>query len=226
MSAGLKAAIEAGPIEVGFECSDMDSFYSSAHGGFGNQARVDERGGLDLQLAHGHLRVVSTTTPTSVLHEIEVLEDSWLYDCVARWVFDSSCASFGQIANELVPHGSTLYHEHETTDLELGELRIGVHPSSSFPEGMRQSLYLRSEGERWIVHARVISREQGENVRLFVKSTNGHSELFEGSPVEARVLMRRREFAAAIYETQIQPHVRLPAGSRFAIGLTRTQRDQ
>ena len=208
----------ATPIVAGFECSDMDSFYSSEHGGFGNRVHREADDRILLELAHGTLRVTSSMSATRLVHEVQVVEEAWVYDCVARWVFDADCAAFGRIADEIVPWGSRLYHEHAVDRASLGELRIRAI-TETLPANISQSLYLRCEDGRWIVHARAIAEPSADNVELFCKSTDGHSVAFDGSRVETHVLMRRREFAAPIYETQIQPHALLPAGTRFVIGL-------
>lgn len=211
-------------LESGFECSDPDSFHSSIHGGFRNQCEADPHDGQKriLRMQHGALSY-RRDEQAGLRFDIEVLEDIRIYDLVARWVLPGTWASCGRILDETVPRGSELYHQHACTELELGTVGITFVGADAPPEGMRAEMYLRSEPDpndptdfRWIVHARWIALPDRE---LWLKHVDGTSREFEGHAVERRVLLRRRELAAPIYDTQIQPHVRLARGTRCTVGL-------
>lgn len=211
-------------LETGFECSDPDSFHSSIHGGFRNECREDVTDARRriLQLQHGRLAYTRDESNGTVI-QIEVLEDSWVYDLVCRWVLPGAFATRGVIEGEMVPRGSELYHQHACEQLLLGDTQIELVGAESVPPGMQAEMYLRCEpdasdtsGYRWIAHARFIARD---DERAWLKHIDGTSRPFEGHGVERRVLMRRRELAAPIYDTQIQPHARLARGTRCVVGL-------
>jgi hypothetical protein len=201
--------------EQGFECSDMDSFYSSLTGGHGNQV---ERAGdtIDLTLAHGRLRVTTHAAPDRLLHRVTTLAPTWIYDLVARWVLPGDFANEGRIGGETVRFGAVLYHQHPVQALQLGGTTLRFLGAPSLPRTLRAEMYLRCEAGRWIVHARAIAHR---DVTPFVKHVGGTSQPFHGSRVAQRVLTRRRELCAPIYDTQIQPHVQLPAGTALEVGL-------
>lgn len=212
-------------LDAGFECSDPDSFYSSTTGGFRNHAHRDPEDAdrTILELAHGKLAYTAKIEADALRFDVEVLDDTLLYDLVCRWVFPGSVAVDGELGGEVVPRGSLLYHQHACDTVRLGDLQIDLVGADRAPPCMSPELYLRCEcdesdltGYRWIVHARLIARPGEE---LWLKHIDGTSRRFEGSAVERAILMRRRELAAPIYETQIQPHARLLRGTRCRIGL-------
>jgi hypothetical protein len=205
-------------LEQGFECSDMDSFFSSVTGGFRNEVEGDaeDAGGAIVRMAHGTFRLRTRRGDGALLHEVEVLERTWIYDAVARWVLPGEVARFGRVGGEVVPRGSELYHEHAVGMVELDGTRIGMVGRETLPRTLRGGMYLRCEEGRWIVHARAVA---GDGARMFLKGVDGRSVAFGGGVVEERVMARRREFAAPVYGTQVQPHVELGAGMRFVVGL-------
>ena len=210
---GLVAGLPT--VEQGFECSDMDSFFSSVTGGFRNRVERDGEAVI-VRMAHGAFRLRTRREPGALRHEVEILEPTWLYDAVARWVVPGEFAESGMVAGEVVPRGSELYHEHRVREVGLGGVGIAMTGVETLPLGLAAGMYLRCEGRNWIVHARAVA---GIGAKAFSKGTDGRSVPFAGGIVEERVLARRREFAAPVYATQVQPHVELPAGTRFAVGL-------
>lgn len=202
-------------LENGFLCCDQGSFFSTTRGGYGHQV---ERAGPQLRLTmeEGSFSVTTSSAPGFTCHEIEVLEDSWIFDFVAHWVLPGAICEEATIGNELVPLGTPLMHAQPVTSVELSHLAIEFVGADTLPANLHAEMHLASNDDNWIVHARAVANEDEP---LFVKHIDGHSEAFRGGPIERRVLLRRSEYAAPIYDFQARPHAKLAAGTKLRVGL-------
>jgi hypothetical protein len=202
-------------LDQGFQCSSQGSFFSTITGGFGT--RCERQGeALHVTLADGSFVVRERRTPGRLHHEVEILTETWFFDCASCWILPGSVANEAEIGGELVPLGTPLFHVHRTLEARIGEHRIGVVGGDELPEGMHGELHLRCEAGHWIVNARAVA---DDDQKAWIKHASGQSQLFQGGPIQRRILMRRTELVAPHYESQVRPHVMLPVGTKLAVGL-------
>lgn len=174
---------------------------------------------------------------------LDFLEDTMVFDLVYRLCFKREAFDYFIImgndilSKEIVHfHADGVYHQHKTNHvfahfagnnqqsvevkfLELDDARDADYSLFS------QEMYIRSEIteegiEQWVVHGRMMAHLVDE-YRL--RYRDGHSERVDGNCPDFDELFLRRERTGLNFDTQIQPFVKVPKGSKFLLGMEISQ---
>ncbi len=145
----------------GFECSDRQSFLTLT-----DQCRNARQIGDYWQLSEGDwaLDYHTSQTDPNTLHiraTLTALRDGLLQDAVIRLVFDKSAIQTGEIAGRKYRHTDSdryhLYPVHTAqltgTDGTVLSVTLDRHAGAG---RFAPYMYLRDQGDHWIIHARLL----------------------------------------------------------------------
>lgn len=145
----------------GFECSDRRSFLTLT-----DQCRNAHQNGDYWRLAEGDwaLDYHARQTDPNTLHiraTLTALRDGLLQDAVIRLVFDKSAIQTGEIAGRIFRHTNSdryrLYPVHTAqltgTDGTVLSVTLDRHDGAG---RFAPYMYLRDQGDHWIIHARLL----------------------------------------------------------------------
>lgn len=180
----MEAALQQRDLSLDIEYGNVHGFFSA----IGSGARAADASSCSgLHECTGRLQGAAMRMTDSVAVDADrlvrrltftALNDGVVYDLVSRFVaMDRSCSRDGWINGQAVQHrGRSVYHQFPATEavVPLGDsawLVARFSIEGDLPAGMAHVAYIRDEarlqeGNRWILHHRLIAFPQGDNLAL------------------------------------------------------------
>lgn len=182
--AGMHAVLHQRSLSLGIEYGNVHGFFSDAKAHPHAEAKAFDGGVRELT---GDLRGASVRMEDRVQIDSDhlsrrltftMLDDARLYDLVSRFVvIDRSGVREGWINGQAVGHRArSVYHQFPASEavVPVGHahwLRARFRVEGELPPGMAHVAYIRDEastheGNRWILHHRLIALPHGDNLAL------------------------------------------------------------